>query len=184
MERIHKVLEHRLKSSRKETKELARYPTLFDEDRQPETDYILIPLTSSENRKYIPISFFSKDNITNNSCSVIPDSNMFHFGVLISEMHMTWMRYVAGRLKGDYRYSNTIVYNNFPWPTDPSEKDIKNVEEKAKEILKTRNEFKDSSLADLYNPLTMPPRLSRAHRELDKVVDKCYENVLIMIERG
>lgn len=174
MDRIKKVKELRLDSSRKATKDLAEYPTLFGEDRQPESDYIVIPLTSSENRDYIPISLFSKDYITNNTCSVIPDAELYHFGILMSKMHMTWVRYVCGRLKGDYRYSNQIVYNNFPWPEDPTQKEITNIELKAQKILDIREEFPNSSLVDLYDSTNMPPKLRKAHNELNKAVDKAY----------
>ena len=174
MKRIDAVKQHRLDSKRKATRKLAKYPTLFGENRQPKNDYIIVPLITSERREYIPIGFLEKDIIASNKCSIISKQDLYVFGIIISKMHMTWMRYVAGRLKGDYNYSNTIVYNNFPWPKNPSKRDIKNVEKKAKEILEVRKEFKDSSLADLYDPLTMPTKLVKAHRELDKAVDKCY----------
>lgn len=174
MERVQKVREHRLDSKRKSTRQLAEYPTLFGEDRQPNSDYVLIPLTSSENRKYIPISFFNKDFIVNNTCAVIPNANLYHFGILMSGMHMTWVKYVCGRLKGDFRYSNNIVYNNFPWPENPSDKHIKVIQDKSQKILDVRDEFKSNSLADLYDSILMPPKLRKAHNELDNAVDKAY----------
>ncbi|MCX6983946.1 MAG: class I SAM-dependent DNA methyltransferase, partial [Lentisphaerae bacterium] len=148
--------------------------TLFAEIRQPEYNYILIPRHTSENRKYVPFGFFFPDCIVHDSCACIPNATLYHFGVLSSEMHMIWMRYVCGRIKGDFRYSNDIVYNNFPWPEKPSEKNLKAVGEAAQKIIDARKDFSDSSLADLYDPLSMPPALVKAHNELDKSVDLCY----------
>ena len=172
--RIKLVKEFREKSTREGTRKFANYPTLWSEDRQPESDYILIPLHSSENRNYIPIGFFTKDDIVSNSCSFLPNATLFHFGILTSEMHMAWVRTVCGRLKSDFRYSNTIVYNNYPWPENPSEKQKEAIEKAAQKVLDTRKEFPNSSLADLYDPLTMPPSLVKAHQELDKAVDLAY----------
>ncbi len=174
MDRVEKVKEMRLKSIKQATVKWAKYPTLFTENRQPKSDYILVPRVSSENRNYIPIGFFNKDYIISDSCNSIPDAKIFHFGVLSSVMHMSWVKYVCGRLKSDFRYSNDIVYNNYPWPENPSEKNIKLVEEKAQQVLDVRKEFPDSSLADLYDPVAMPPKLVKAHQELDKAVDLCY----------
>lgn len=172
--RIQAVRDFRLKSKKAATVKWAKKPSLFTENRQPESDYILFPRHSSENRNYIPIGFFSKDFIIADSCNSVPDVNLFHFGVLTSEMHMTWVRYVCGRIKSDFRYSNDIVYNNFPWPEVPSNKHIKSVETKTQKVLDVREEFPNSCLADLYNPLTMPPTLVKVHQELDKAVDLCY----------
>jgi len=172
--RVKLVKELRLKSKRETTRNLANYPTLFGEIRQPETDYILLPLNTSERRKYIPFSFEKANHIANNTMSVIPNSTIFHFGILTSQMHMIWIDYTCGRIKSDYRYSNELVYNNYPWPKDPSEKNKKRVEEKAQMVLDVRKEFPNSCLADLYDPLTMPPKLVKAHHELDKAVDLCY----------
>lgn len=174
MERVQKVREHRIKSKRKATLELADFPTLFGEDRQPDSDYILIPRHSSENRKYIPIGFFSKEHIVSDSCLCISGANLYHFGILMSEMHMTWIQHVCGRLESRYRYSNQIVYNNYPWPTNPSEKIIALIEEKAQKVLDVREEFKDNSLADLYDPIAMPPKLIKAHQRINLAVDKAY----------
>ena len=174
LERVEGVRNHRIKSDRIATKKLAAYPTLFGEIRQPNGNYILIPRVSSENRKYIPMSFFSSNNIVSDTCLAVPKAKIYHFGILTSEMHMAWVKQVCGRLKSDYRYSNDIVYNNFPWPLNPTVKQIKLVEEKAQKVLDTRKEFSKNSLADLYDPLTMPPALVKAHQELDKVVDLCY----------
>ncbi|NLO19279.1 MAG: class I SAM-dependent DNA methyltransferase, partial [Ignavibacteria bacterium] len=138
---------------------LAKIPHLFAQITQPKSDYLLIPRTTSENRKYIPIGFFSKDNIISDTCQSVPDATIFHFGVLTSIMHMTWVKYVCGRLKSDYRYSKDIVYNNFPWPKQPSEKQVEAIETAAQKVLDARAEYPNSSLADLYDPLTMPPNL-------------------------
>ncbi len=174
LERIENVRKLRSESKRKETKELAKFPTLFGEIRQPETNYVFIPLTSSENREYIPMSFFNPDFITNNTASLVPNATPYHFGVLQSEMHMVWVKYVCGRLKSDYRYSNNIVYNNFPWPKNVSEEKKKRVEECVGYIIVVRTTFPHSSLADLYDPNTMPADLRIAHQNLDKAVEACY----------
>jgi hypothetical protein len=172
--RINLVKQMRENSKREATRRLAETPSLFGEIRQPRKNYILIPRHSSERRKYIPMGFFSPDFIVSDSCLAIDDAKLYHFGILTSEMHMTWMKYVCGRLEGRFRYSNAIVYNNFPWPKASSKKNIKEVEEKAQHVLAVRAKFPDSSLADLYDPLTMPPELVKAHKELDKAVDLCY----------
>ncbi len=172
--RIENVKQLRSESSREATKKLAEYPTLFGEVRQPEDDFILIPLHSSENRKYIPLGVFDKNFIANNSTSVVPIESLYDFGIVTSVMHMVWVKYIAGRIKSDYRYSNELVYNNYPFPKNVTDKNRKAVEEKAEKILKVRENFPDSSLADLYDPLTMPPTLKKAHQDLDKAVDKCY----------
>ncbi len=127
-----------------------------------------------KHRKYIPIGFLSPDIITSNSCLIIPYATLYHFGILTSEMHMAWVKYVCGRLKSDYRYSNTIVYNNFPFPETATDKQKQTVETCAQAVLDTRVKYPDSSLADLYDPLTMPPDLLKAHQKLDKAVDLCY----------
>jgi hypothetical protein len=148
---------------------------LFRDRQTPET-YILIPSTTSENRKYIPLGFFTKDEIANNSTHIIPLGKVYHFGILSSDMHMAWVKHVCGRLKSDFRYSKDIVYNNFPWPENPNEKQIKNVEVAAQNVLDVRAKFPDASLADLYDPNTMPPELVKAHQALDKAVDLCYRS--------
>lgn len=182
-ERIEKVIQYRLESQREATRKLAEYPGLFGEIRQPETEYILIPSTSSENRLYVPASFFDKNQIANNSCLIVSNAKIYHYGIIQSQMHMTWMRYVAGRLESRYRYSNKLVYNNFPWPEDATDAQKNAVEEKAQAVLDARKEFPEASLADLYNPLTMPPKLLRAHKELDLAVDKCYRSKQFKDER-
>lgn len=172
--RVQLVKLFREKSTREGTKKFANYPTLWTEDRQPETDYILIPRHSSENRKFIPIGFCSKDDIVGDSCSFIPNASLFHFGILTSSMHMAWVKVLCGRIKSDFRYSGTIVYNTFPWPENPNDKQVKAIEAAAKKVLDVRLLFPNSSLADLYDPLTMPPALVKAHNELDKAVDLAY----------
>lgn len=172
--RIKNVKSYRLNSTRETTRKLAEYPYLFGEIRQPKSNYILIPLTSSENRKYIPIAFLSKDYIVNNTCSIILDASKYHFGILTSSMHMAWVRQICGRLESRYRYSNNIVYNNFPWPENPSVEKIKRVEEEADVLISVRGSFKNESLADLYDPIKMPKKLVDAHKKLDKAVDLCY----------
>ncbi|MCC6700958.1 MAG: class I SAM-dependent DNA methyltransferase [Fluviicola sp.] len=173
-ERVEKVKELRSASSRQATKKLADFPTLFGEDRQPDNEFVLIPLHSSENRKYIPMGFFDKNYIANNSCSFIKNSTFYHFGILMSTMHMAWVKTVCGRIKSDYRYSNELVYNNYPWPENPTDKQKESIEKAAQKVLDARAEFPNSSLADLYDPLTMPPVLVKAHNELDKAVDAAY----------
>ena len=173
-ERVELVRKWRSNSERGNTKKLAETPTLFAEVRQPKTNYLAFPTLSSENRKYIPIAFLSPEIIASNQLYILPNVKLFHFGILTSTMHMTWIKSVCGRLESRYRYSASIVYNNYPWPENPSEKQIKTIEEKAQQVLDVRASFPTSSLADLYNPLTMPPALVKAHNELDKAVDAAY----------
>ena len=174
LKRIEGVRNSRLQSTKIPTVKLAEKPTLFAEIRQPDKDFLIIPRVSSERRKYIPIGKLTKEFIVNDLVSIIPDSNIFHFGILSSEMHMIWVKYVCGRLKSDFRYSNDIVYNNFPWPENPTDKQKKTIEAAAQKVLDARLAFPGSSLADLYDPLTMPPALVKAHNELDKAVDLAY----------
>ena len=174
--RIQLVKEHRSSSNRAATNKLASFPSLFGEDRQPNSDYIFVPLTTSENRTYIPFAFFSKEYIINNTASLIANSSLYHFGIISSIMHMTWVKYVCGRLKSDFRYSNELVYNNYPWPNNPTQKQIMLIENASQKVIEARKEFKSSSLSDLYNPITMPPKLVKAHQSLDKSVDICYRS--------
>ncbi|WP_293871946.1 DNA methyltransferase [Flavobacterium sp.] len=172
--RVQNVKDYRNKSTRLATKKLADFPTLFGENRQPNSDFILIPRHSSENRKYIPLGFFNSEYVPSDSCSFVSNASLFHFGILMSTMHMAWVKSVCGRLKSDFRYSNELVYNNYPFPENPSEKQVKQIDEKAQKVLDVRSSFPKSSLADLYNPLTMPPTLIKVHNELDKAVDSAY----------
>ncbi len=173
-ERIEEVRKFRLGSEREATNKLANFPSLFGEIRQPNTDYLALPKVSSENRKYMPISFVSKDVIASGSTLVIPNATLYEFGILQSSMHMAWMRTVCGRMKSDYQYSASIVYNNFVWANDVSEINRSNVEEKAKAILDLRQSFSNTTLATLYNNSTSPAPLIKAHLDLDKAVDKAY----------
>ncbi len=173
-ERVINVRKSRLNSSKAATRKLADFPTRFEYNSQPDSDYILVPLHTSEGRTYIPFGFFSKNFIAGNSCSVIPKASLYEFGVISSIMHMAWVKTVCGRIKSDYRYSGTIVYNNFPWPESSTEKQIQGIETAAQNVLDARAQFPDASLADLYDPNTMPPVLVKAHQALDKAVDLCY----------
>ncbi|MCA2737046.1 MAG: class I SAM-dependent DNA methyltransferase [Microcystis sp. M165S2] len=173
LERVEAVKQFRSKSIAASTRNYS-YHCLFRQITQPKSDYILVPRTTSENRKYIPIGFFTADNIVSDTCQAIPNGDLYLFGILTSEMHMAWVKYVCGRLKSDYRYSKDIVYNNYPFPETATEKQKQTVETCAQAVLDTRAKYPDSSLADLYDPLTMPPDLIKAHQKLDKAVDLCY----------
>jgi hypothetical protein len=174
LQRVQEVKDYRLRSTRPATQKLAKFPMLFGEIRQPDTNYLLVPGVSSENRSYIPIGFLPKDVIASDLARTIPNATPYLFGVLTSLMHMTWVKYVCGRLKSDFRYSNSLVYNNFPWPENPNEKQVQAVEAAAQGVLDARAQFANASLADLYDPNTMPPVLVKAHQALDKAVDLCY----------
>ena len=171
--RLKKVKEMRTISTDPKTRELANTPSQFREMRNY-ASFVIIPSTTSENRKYIPMGFGNSEIIPTNLLLILPNAQSFHFGVITSIMHMTWVKYVCGRLKSDFRYSKDIVYNNFPWPENPTEKQVKAIEAAAQAVLDARAQFPNSSLADLYDPLTMPPVLVKAHNELDKAVDQAY----------
>ncbi len=216
--RIEAVREFRLASKKAPTRERANQPTLFGEIRQPKSRYVVIPLHTSETRNYIPLGYFEPRVIVHNSCTAIPDATLYHFGVLSSAMHMAWVRQVCGRLESRYRYSNNLVYNNYPWPENSSAKQRAAVEAAAQAVLDVREQFMGSArapravadassavlpmkdhrksidsrgaresarggacapqmtatLADLYDPLAMPPALVKAHQQLDRAVDLCY----------
>lgn len=174
MKRIEEVRKFRLSSKAQSTQKYAETPTLFCQIAQPDSDYLLVPGVSSERRQYIPIGFMHSDVIANNLVFVVPKATLLHFGVLSSAMHMAWVRYVCGRLKSDYRYSKDIVYNNFPWPDNPAEKQQTAIEQAAQAVLEARAAHPEASLADLYDPVAMPPDLRRAHQTLDKAVDAAY----------
>ena len=174
MARVERVKAFRLASSAEPTRKSADSPTLFFYTSQPDTDYLIVPEVSSARRRYIPIGFMSKETICSNTNYLIPDASLFLFGVVQSEMHMAWMCTVGGRLKSDYRYSGSMVYNTYPWPDEPTDKQRATVEAAAQAVLDARAQFPQSSLADLYDPLTMPPALMKAHQKLDKAVDACY----------
>ena len=172
-QRIDKVKIHRRSSKRGATKKLADFPTLFGEIRHPETDYLLVPSTSSEQRKYIPIGFIEEKTISSNANLLIPNATLYEFGILTSLMHMAWVRYVCGRLELRYRYSASIVYNNYPWPS-PTDKQKAVIETAAQAVLGARNKYPDLSLATLYDSNTMLPELVKAHQKLDKAVEAAY----------
>ena len=172
IERVKNVQIYRSQSKKEQTRRRADIPTLFAEDRQPDSDYILIPRTSSERRRYVPMGFLNKDTIAGDTI-ILPNASLYHFGILTSNVHMSWMRAVCGRLEMRYRYSNTIVYNNFPWPS-PTPDQKSRIEQTAQEILDARALYPDSSLADLYDPLTMPSELRAAHNRNNIAVMKAY----------
>jgi hypothetical protein len=207
LERVQAVKRMRLASTDKQTRADAQTPTLFQKIRQPRSNFLLIPSVSSERRDYVPIGFMSPDTVISNLVYAIPDATLFHFGIMASAMHNAWMRATCGRLKSDYRYSASIVYNNFPWPdlraepAKPSKKpgaliarktqsadaavitpakpnaaDKKGaaIEAAAQAVLDARAAHPGATLADLYDPLTMPPNLRKAHQHLDKAVDAAY----------
>lgn len=173
MKRIEFVKKFRLESKAEGTKKFAETPTLFCQIAQPNSDYIAIPKTSSEKRKYIPIGFLDKNVIASDLLFLIPNANIYHFGILTSNVHNAWMRTLCGRLKSDYRYAKDIVYNNFPWPNPTKEQQAK-IEKTAQAILAARAIYKDCSLADLYDDVTMPPALRKAHQLNDKAVMEAY----------
>ena len=197
IQRIEAVREFRLKSSKAATVQIAATPTLFGEMRPCESEYIAIPKVSSENRRYIPIDYLSSEVLAGDKLFQMPNASLYHFGVLTSNVHMAWMRAVCGRLKSDYSYSNTIVYNNFPWPFSEKQTDLfvpngthqkaKNVsseqirvsyqekiQQTAQAILDARAKYPDSSLADLYDETLMPPELRKAHQANDRAVMAAY----------
>jgi type I restriction-modification system DNA methylase subunit len=173
MKRVELVKNFRSQSIAESTRNFQNH-TLFRQVTQPNSDYILIPSTTSERRKYIPFGFLSKEIILSNASFSIEKTTLYHFGVLNSIMHMAWVKTTCGRLKSDFRYSKDIVYNNYPWPENPSDKQKEAIETAAQKVLDARAEFPTSSLADLYDPLTMPPTLVKAHNDLDKAVDLAY----------
>lgn len=174
LKRVEAVKQMRLDSTKEATRKLATLPYLFGEIKQPNSDYLALPSVSSERRKYIPIAYLSKDIICGNKIYCVPNATLFDFAVLTSAMHMAWNRAVCGRLESRYNYSITIVYNNFIFPQLADEKIIENVNLSAMQVLEARKQTPDATLAALYDPLTMPPALVKAHIELDKAVDKAY----------
>ena len=176
LERVEAVREMRLASKKIPTQKSAETSTLFGEIRQSESTYLAIPRVSSERRTYIPIGYLPPDHIAGDKLYTVPHATPYHFGTITSLMHMAWMRVVGGRLKSDYSYSNLIVYNNFPWPKDPTKKQTTDIGDKAEAVLNARAQFPNSTLADLYDPMTMPPALKKAHQALDKAVDRAYRS--------
>lgn len=177
LDRINKVAEFRSQQKSKDTQKYAKRPMLptrlayYSHDEH--TDMLIVPATSSQRREYLPIGYVSEKNIVSYSLMLIPNASNFNFGILESKVHYIWLKNFCGRLKSDYRYSNTIIYNNFPWPT-VGDKQEQNISETAQGILNTRKLYPDSSLADLYDPLTMPVELRKAHEANDKAVLKAY----------
>lgn len=173
-ERVQAVKRFREESKAKTTNGYAKVPNQFAQITQPEgVNYLIIPSVSSERRRYVPIGFANSDTISSNAVQIVPKATLFHFGIITSNVHMAWMRTVCGRLKSDYRYSKELVYNTFPWPI-PSEEQKKKIEKTAQGILDARALYADSSLADLYDPLTMPYELKKAHIANDKAVMQAY----------
>ena len=173
LERVKKVREFRQLSKKAATRKQADTPTLFTENRQPLENFIAIPEVSSGTRRYIPMGFLNSNIICSNKLQLLPSASIYHFGVLMSNVHMAWMRSVCGRLKSDYDYSARIVYNNFPWPT-PTDEQKSRIEQTAQAILDARELYPDCSLADLYDEATMPPELRKAHQQNDKAVMQAY----------
>ena len=172
-ERVMNVREYRLQSPSEGTRKLADNPTRFHVENMPKTTYIIVPETSSERRRYVPMGFMTPDVLCSNAVRLIPNATLYHFGILTSNVHMAWMRVVCGRLKSDYRYSKDIVYNNFPWPT-PTDEQKARIEATAQAILDARAKYPDSSFADLYDEVTMPPELRHAHQDNDRAVMATY----------
>ena len=170
--RVQRCRENRLGMKDKGTQRLADTPTTFRDTFNPD-NYIALPMVSSERRRYIPMAYFHGDTIPTNQVQIIPDATLYHFGILESNVHMAWMRAVCGRLKSDYRYSKDVVYNNFPWPT-PTDEQKARIEQTAQAILDARAKYPDSSLADLYDELTMPVELRKAHQDNDRAVMAAY----------
>ena len=173
MDAVTAVQQMRQNSNRAATRKLALSPSLFGEIRQPDTEYIIIPRHSSQNRRYIPIGYVSPDIICGDANLLMCNITLFHFGILMSNVHNAWMRTVCGRIKSDYRYSVNVVYNNFPWPT-PTDQQRAKIEQTAQAILDARALYPDSSLADLYDETIMPPELRKAHQQNDKAVMQAY----------
>jgi len=179
MKRVQAVKAMRMASTDKQTQQDAGSPTQFQKIRQPASSYLALPEVSSERRLFIPIGFLEPETKASNKIQTVQNATLFHFGILCSTMHNAWMRYTCGRLKSDYSYSATIVYNNYPWPGFAgealSDKHRNAIEQAAQSVLDARAQFANSSLADLYDPLTMPPALHKAHQKLDTAVDAAYQ---------
>lgn len=182
-ERISKVREFRLKSTKQKTREFADFPTRFEVTTIPDKSYLVIPEVSSERRDYVPTGWISPPTIPSNLVHTMPDANLYHFGILTSRMHMAWLRHIGGRLKSDYRYSIGIVYNTFPW-SQADEKAKDKIRALAQAVLDARAAHPGATLADLYDADLMPADLRRAHRELDAAVDKLYRREAFSSDRA
>jgi hypothetical protein len=168
------VRQFRLASKSAPTRALAATPTRFHVENIPHAPYLVIPEVSSSRRYYIPIGFLMPETLASNKLRIMQNADLFSFGIIQSKFHMAWMAYTTGRLKSDYQYSVSIVYNNYPWPDPLDDKARAAIEAAAQGVLDARAEFPDSTLADLYDPLTMPPALVKAHQKLDHAVDAAY----------
>lgn len=173
MKRISETYEFRKSSNRPQTLALAETPSLFGEIRQPVTPMLVIPKVSSEKRRYIPIAFVYPETIINGSALIVPNADLYSFGILMSNVHNAWMRVVAGRLETRYQYSGSIVYNNFPW-CSPTEEQKAKIEKTAQSILDARAKYPDSSLGEMYSNILLYPELNKAHKENDKAVMEAY----------
>lgn len=174
MKRVDAVRRFRLASRRKQTLAAAERPAHYGTEIIPDAPYLVIPEVSSERRDYIPIGFEDRSTFCSNLVRMLPHATLYHFGILTSTMHNAWVRYTCGRLKSDFRYSAAIVYNNFPWPEFPTDAQRAAIEAAAQAVLDTRAAFPGATLADLYDPLAMPPALLMAHHKLDAAVDAAY----------
>jgi hypothetical protein len=172
--RLEGVRRFRLASKAESTRKFAATPGLFCQIAQPHSDYLLVPRVSSERRAFVPVGFTSRQVVGNDQVLLVPGAKLYHFGIASSTMHNAWIRYTCGRLKSDFRYSKDIVYNNFPWPESPTDMQRAVIEAAAQGVLDARAQFPGASLADLYDPLTMPPALVKAHQMLDAAVDAAY----------
>ena len=172
-DRVEGVRNFRLSSTKDATRKSADTPYLFQEVRHPDSEYIIIPRHSSENRRYIPFGFVSPEIIVNDAVQIIPNASVYHFAIMMSNVHMAWVRAVCGRIKSDYRYSKDVVYNNFPWPI-PTDEQKARIIQTGQDILDARALYPNSSLADLYDEVAMPPELRKAHQQNDKAVMQAY----------
>jgi len=182
-ERVERVKEYRSSSKSKPTQKLAQTPTLFHTENLPKSPYLVIPEVTSMRRVYIPIGYLDSSIVSSNKLRIIQSDDLYLFGILTSLMHMSWMRKISGRLKSDYSYSVKGVYNNYPFPLEVTNSEKEKVRMAAKKVLSVRDTFPNSSYADLYDPLSMPPALLKAHQTLDRVVDKCYRKKNFSNER-
>ena len=173
MKRVEAVRKFRLSRKRASTLKLADTPTHFQTENMPKGSYIILPEVSSEKRRYVPMGYMNDSVLCSNKLRLMPDATLYHFGVLTSNVHMAWMRAVCGRLEMRYDYSIKIVYNNFPWPTPTNAQKAK-IKQTAQAILDARALYPDSSLADLYDEVTMPPELRKAHQNNDRAVMQAY----------
>jgi len=183
VERINAVKQYRENSKKTKTRELAQTPTRFEVTTIPIRAFLVIPEVSSERREYVPIGWLNPPTIPSNLVHTLIDADLWDFGLITSRMHMAWLRNIGGRLKSDYRYSIGIVYNPFPWSTEPDEKTREKIRVLAQVVLDARKNHPESTLADLYDPDTMPPDLRKAHRSLDESVDRLYRKEPFLSDR-